>query len=206
MVRQRVRIRFCKQGDLRWIGHRDLARLFERLFRRAGLRLGMSEGFHPKPRISFPSALALGMEGLDEIVELELAEPYAADALLAHLQRFAVGGLRFTSVAVLPEGVKKAQIQGTEYSLRIPEDRGLPTAERIARLLADPRDTDPHEETPRPGDAIESLSLVDGVVHMRLRTSRRRIAGPRDVLAALGLDDLERQGAILTRTRVDIAT
>jgi hypothetical protein len=41
---------------------------------------------------------------------------------------------------------------------------------------------------------------------MRLRTSRRRIAGPRDVLAALGLDDLERQGEILTRTRVDIAT
>ena len=38
-VRQRVRIRFCKQGDLRLMGHRDLARLLERLFRRAGLAL-----------------------------------------------------------------------------------------------------------------------------------------------------------------------
>ena len=54
MVRQRVRIRFRKQGDLRLIGHRDLVRCLERLFRRAGLPLGMSEGFHPKPRMSFP--------------------------------------------------------------------------------------------------------------------------------------------------------
>jgi radical SAM-linked protein len=166
----------------------------------------MSEGFHPKPRISFPSALALGMEGLDEIVEMELTEPCTADKLEAQLQSFAVGGLSFTSVVVLPAGAKKAQIQSTEYRLRIPEDRGLQTAERIARLLADPSDPDPRDETPRPSDAIESLALVDGIVHMRLRTSRQRIAGPRDVLAALGLDDLERRGEVLTRTRVDIAS
>jgi hypothetical protein len=54
----------------------------ERLFRRAGLRLGMSEGFHPKPRLSFPSALAVGIEGLDEVMELELAQTYSADELL----------------------------------------------------------------------------------------------------------------------------
>ncbi|HBO42708.1 MAG TPA: hypothetical protein DD670_01970 [Planctomycetaceae bacterium] len=63
-VRQRVRIRFSKQGDLRLIGHRDLVRVMERLFRRAELPLGMSQGFHPKPRMSFPTALALGIGGL----------------------------------------------------------------------------------------------------------------------------------------------
>ena len=40
----------------------------------AALKLSMTEGFHPKPRIGFPSALALGVEGLDEVVEIELAE------------------------------------------------------------------------------------------------------------------------------------
>ena len=85
MVRQRVRIRFCKQGDLRLIGHRDLMRCLERLFRRAGLALGMSEGFHPKPRMTFPSALAVGIEGIDEVMEFELAEPLAAAELLRRL-------------------------------------------------------------------------------------------------------------------------
>ena len=63
MVRQRMRIRFTKQGDLRWLSHRDLMRTWERLFRRAGVPLGMTEGFHPKPRMNFPSALAVGIAG-----------------------------------------------------------------------------------------------------------------------------------------------
>ena len=74
MVRLRVRIRFSKQGDLRLIGHRDLMRCLERVFRRAGLALGFSQGFHPKPRMTFPLALAVGIEGLDEVMEVELAE------------------------------------------------------------------------------------------------------------------------------------
>ena len=59
-TRVRYRIRFAKSGLLRWTSHRDLARLWERLVRRAALKLSMTEGFHPKPRIGFPSALALG--------------------------------------------------------------------------------------------------------------------------------------------------
>jgi radical SAM-linked protein len=67
-LRLRVRIRFTKQDDLRWIGHRDLMRVWERLFRRAGVALSMTEGFHPKPRINFPSALAVGIAGMDELL------------------------------------------------------------------------------------------------------------------------------------------
>jgi len=93
MVRQRVRMRFCKQGDLRLIGHRDLMRCLERLFRRAGLPLAMSQGFHPKPRMTFPSALALGIEGVDEVLELELTESPPAEELLQRLTPHAPPGL-----------------------------------------------------------------------------------------------------------------
>ena len=44
-------------------------RCLERLFRRAGLALSFSEGFHPKPRMTFPLALAVGIEGVDEVME-----------------------------------------------------------------------------------------------------------------------------------------
>ena len=49
-------------------------RSLERLFRRAGLSLGMSEGYRPKPRMNFPLALAVGIEGRREVMELELNE------------------------------------------------------------------------------------------------------------------------------------
>jgi len=65
-LRIRYRIRFAKAGLLRWISHRDLASLWERLLRRAALKLSMTEGFHPKPRVAFPSALALGVESQDD--------------------------------------------------------------------------------------------------------------------------------------------
>jgi radical SAM-linked protein len=205
MVRQRARIRFRKQGDLRLIGHRDLARLLERLFRRAGLQLGMSEGFHPKPRISFPSALALGIEGLDEVMELELTELGTADELHERLTRHAVPGLSFSSVEILPPGTKKAQLQSTSYELSVPAGRHADTTLQVEQFLGQSADSALQAQGPGAEfvrRSLEDLQWRDGVVRFRLRASRERSAAPRDVLAALGLDDLERAGTYLTRCEV----
>jgi radical SAM-linked protein len=207
MVRQRVRIRFCKQGELRLIGHRDLVRLLERLFRRAGLRLGMSEGFHPKPRMSFPSALSVGIEGLDEVMELELAESRPGDELLRRLESQAVTGLAFRSVEILAPGARKAQVRSAQYRVSIPADRGDQVAERTSRLLA--RTSFPVD---RPGGRgpvdvrrdVEELEFRDGVLSMRLCAAGGRRAGPREVLRALELDDLEQEGVRIVRTAVEV--
>ena len=207
MVRQRVRIRFCKQGDLRLIGHRDLVRSMERLFRRAGLRLGMSEGFHPKPRMSFPSALALGIEGLDEVMELELAEEYTSEELLRRLASCAVPGLEFKSVRLLSPGTRKAQLRRATYRVPVPAERRAEAADRTARLMAEsscpvqrPNHSDPIDLRP----FLEQLTLREGVLTMRLEAGPQRSAGPRDVLAALGMADLETQGVHITRATVEL--
>ena len=207
MVRQRVRIRFCKQGDLRLVGHRDLIRLMERLFRRAGLRLGMSQGFHPKPRMSFPSALAVGIEGLDEVMELELAETYSAEELLKQLAPHAWGGIVFRSIEILPTGTRKAQLRSSTYRVPVPAERRAEATDRTVRLMA--RSTCPIQRPNKPGPIdlrsfLEELNLRDGVLKMRLRASRRQSAGPRDVLRALGLEDLEQEGVYLTRSTVEL--
>ena len=180
----------------------------ERLFRRAELRLAMSEGFHPKPRMSFPSALALGIEGLDEIMELELIGPYTADELLALLTRHTLPGLSFSSIEILPPGAKKAQLRSTSYELSVPAERHAALVSRLEPLLKKPDASNP--ATPE-SDAdlvrrsLEEIQWQDGVVSFRLRTSRERLAGPRDVLAVLGLDDLQRMGATLVRREVRLA-
>jgi radical SAM-linked protein len=179
----------------------------ERLFRRAGLALGMSEGFHPKPRMSFPLALALGMEGLDEVMELELSEPYTAEEVHQLLEKHSIPGLRFVSVDVLPQGTAKAQVARAVYQVSVPTERQGETSERVDRLLSEPTHPIHRPKRAEPLDlksALEALQLADGSLRMRLRVDRDGSVGPRDVLGALGLDDLEREGCYLTRTQVEI--
>ena len=207
MVRLRVRIRFAKQGDLRLIGHRDLMRCFERVFRRAGLAMSFSQGFHPKPRMTFPAALAVGIEGLDEVMEVELAEPTASEELLRRLSPHAPPGLEFLSADVLPEGSRKARIQSVCYEASIPSPPP-DLRDRIDRLLAAaswpivrPKRTAAIDLRP----SIRRLTFSGTTLAMRLDCAEHGgSAGPRDVLAVLGLADFERQGARLCRTAVEI--
>jgi radical SAM-linked protein len=207
MVRLRVRIRFCKQDDLRLIGHRDLMRCFERLFRRASVPLGMSQGFHPKPRMTFPLPLAVGIEGVDEVMELEMAESRSAQDLLARLKSQAPRGLAPKSVEILAPGEKKAQARSATYEVTVPPPLDSGLGERIERLLAQSTLTITRIHGRSPIDLrpmLEELFFRRGVLNMRLKIKQEGCAGPRDVLAALGLEDLESRGVHLARTVVEL--
>jgi radical SAM-linked protein len=207
LIRQRVRIRFTKQGDLRWLSHRDLMRTWERLFHRAVVPLGMTEGFHPKPRMNFPSALAVGIAGDDEMLEIELSEAWPAERLREAIAGHAPPGLEVNQVEVMPPGSKKAQALRVAFEAPVPAARRGAAVERIAAFLAAASCEIAREGRSAPLDLrplVEDLSLVDGMLKMRLRVDREGSARPREVLAAVGLEDLELEGCPLTRTEVEI--
>jgi radical SAM-linked protein len=208
-IRQRVRIRFRKEHDLRLISHLDLLRTLERLFRRAELPLGMSEGFHPKPRMSFPSALAVGIAGTDEVMELELSEERSAEEILAVLMPHLPPGLAINSLEVMPQGSKKAQVRFVQFELPLPSERREAAAQRIEQLWAEETHVVQREEGRGPVDVrsyVDRLELADDRLRMRLRVTGEGAARPREVLEALGLDDLESQGFYLSRTAVELET
>lgn len=217
MIRQRVRIRFTKQDDLRWISHRDLMRVWERLFRRAGVALSMTEGFHPKPRINFPSALAVGIAGLDELVEVDLAEQHTADSLQAAIQSELPPGMNLSAIDVLPAPDHKAQVRQVTFEMAIPTQRQAALAERIDWVLAQTSLPIDREGRKTPLDLrplIADLKLSSGesdnaadqnvVLQMRFRVDREGSARPRELLQALEIDNLEYEGYFLTRTRVEV--
>jgi radical SAM-linked protein len=209
MVRQRVRIRFRKQGDLRLIGHRDLVRTLERLFRRAGVRLAMSEGFHPKLKLSFPSALAVGIAGSEEVMELELAESCRGDELLGRLAPHAPPGLTLDRIDPVPPGTPKGRLRTVTYQVPIPPQHRVEAARQVARLLAAETCTIHRPRRSEPLDLrgfLESLELRGDVLEFRLRASHGASPGPRDVLGALGLADLEQDGIQITRSQVELET
>ena len=208
MIRQRVRIRFRKEGDLRLISHRDLVRTFERLFRRAGLQLGMSEGFHPKARMSFPSALGLGIAGLAEVMEFELAEQLPAEQLRERLAAQTPAGLTLTELQLVAPGQRKAQIRRATYQMLIPDSRHASLLASIARLSEQPECWIARESRQEPldlKDLLDDLDYRDGALCFRLHADRPVGVRPREVLEALGIADLEHQGHCLTRTAVELA-
>lgn len=205
MNRYRLRIRFRKTGDLRQISHRDLARAWERLFRRARLSLAMSQGFHPHPRISFPSALALGIEGEAEVVEVTLTEevhvPSAHQCLIEH----SPPGLIILDVIALDEGHPKASVERMVYEIAIPAERHEAVTAAIQRLMASEKFPFVREDRPEPLDVRASLvecQLVGDRLRFSMCDSRTAQVRPREILAVLGVEDLEQEGSWLTRTDV----
>ena len=172
----------------------------------------MTEGFHPKPRIAFPSALALGVESLDEVVEIELAEELSPGKLLQRLIADNQPGLTMRSVSRLPEGFGKAHLLLSEYIVTPPEnpnwdalgsaimslkDAGTMTIQRKKKTLTfDVVDNLPDIEigTYGAGDS----GTID-VLKLSLVAAEGASLKPSDVLAALDLQDWIENGATITR-------
>ncbi len=196
MVRQRVRIRFSKSGSLKYIGHKDLLRAFESLFRRARLPLAMSNGYHPKVRMSFPSALPLGIEGFDEVLELEMDESAGnvdPGALLVDLNRSSIGGLAFLSARRLGEKDKKAWLVSSVYEMIVPEPFRSSTAGKIASFLPE-KSVIVDKMNGKPVDvraAVADLQFNEesGLLRTELLTQNGPEAGVRELLVVFGLED-----------------
>ena len=110
------------------------------------------------------------------------------------------------SVEILPPGAKKAQVRSASYQAPIPPPLELSLAERIERLLAQSSCTITRTHGRSTIDLrpmLEELILREGVLSMRLKIEQEGSVGPRDVLAVLGLADLESHGVHLTRTAVE---
>ena len=67
---QRLRIRFSRGEEIKFISHLDIMRLWERALRRAGIELAYSEGFSPHPRISLAVPLAVGVTSETELMDV----------------------------------------------------------------------------------------------------------------------------------------
>lgn len=86
-------IQYSKEEEARFLSHLDLMTAMERAFRRAGLPLAFSEGFNPHPRVSFASALAVGVTSEAEYLDVQLLEEIPADEVLQRLNKVLPCGL-----------------------------------------------------------------------------------------------------------------
>jgi radical SAM-linked protein len=207
MVCAKVRIRFCKTGDLRLISHHDLMRCFERMLRRAALPYRCTEGFNPKPRLVFPSPLPLGVIGCQEVADLELDAELAAEEVRERLVRQAVAGLDILEVERI-DGRKTVHARLACYRVSLPPDPCSDLPRRIAALLSSPacwvERQRPHRRKLDVRPYVQDIRLVPEALEMDLVITPSGTARPEEILNFLGLGDLLEQGSAIERTSLEL--
>ena len=98
----RKRVYFDKYGEMKFISHLDLLRFFERLFNKAEIPVKYSEGFHPRPKMSFGSPISLGTEAYNEIMDFETDAEISNEEVVKRLNESPVLGFKVHKVEEVP--------------------------------------------------------------------------------------------------------
>jgi len=195
----RIQITFSKQNALRYIGHLDLHKMWERVARRADLPLAYSQGFHPHPQIQLAAALPLGFSSICEVVDLKFtADLTPDDALRERIQQACPAGLRLLHLQSVEDRAPalQTQVQFAEYHVTLLEATDLPTlrqqAESILLAEALPRERrgKPYDLRPLLRDLQISSTLAEAPPHLKMTLAAREGATgrPEEVLLALGIN------------------
>ena len=112
-----VRLRFYKRGSLTFIAHLDLVRTLTKSIARAGIPVRYSEGFNPHPRLSFSSAMSIGLESDCEFLDIRLTKTVDPALMMQAFNEALTEELQATE-AYLPEG-KFTDIAYSSYEIRM---------------------------------------------------------------------------------------
>ncbi len=209
-VRQFFRLRFSKQGDVRFTSHHDLMRLFERVMRRARLPVAMSGGFNPRPRISLPAPLSVGFLGRNEILDFELERWLRPEEVRRRFEEQLPAGIRIESLQNVPS---KPDRRPRQFFYLVHLLDGHPvTAARLNELLEVTeliveRSYDGRTKTLDIRPFIGRIRLRGSELHLLFEVSERGTARPEEVLQFLGCKPAVHylKGAI-ERTNVNLSS
>lgn len=190
----RVRLRFSKLGKIRFTSHRDVARMFERAFRRTGLPVAYSGGFAPRPKVSFGLALPTGAESVAEYLDVELSRHVDPAALPGSLSPALPVGVDVTAAAAVDGRAPSLQQEVTScvWVVELPElgeaaVASLAGETLAARTLAATRERKGKPVTDDLRPAIISLTADGTTLTFELATQPRGVR-PTEVLGVVRPD------------------
>ena len=119
----KIRIKFAKEGTMKFIGHLDIMRYFQKVMRRADVNIRYSEGFSPHQIMSFASPLGVGMESRGEYVDIEVLTTDSSTEMLRRINSTMAEGMEALSYRLLPDTAANAMsiVAAADYTLRFRE-------------------------------------------------------------------------------------
>jgi radical SAM-linked protein len=157
----KVRIKFAKYGAMKFIGHLDMMRFFQKAIRRADIDIKYSEGFSPHQIMSFAAPLGVG-----EYLDIEVNSMTTTEDMKSALNKTMTEGVEILDVGILPDNAKNAMasVAAASYRLQVKErELGIPNiGDAVAGFYA--QETIPYtKETKK---SVVELDLKQGIYEM----------------------------------------
>ncbi len=134
----KIRIKFTKTGNLRFIGHLDVMRYFQKLMRRAKVDIRYSEGYSPHQIMSFAQPLGLGDTSTGEYVDIEVNSTDSSEAMLKALNDAGMEEIRCLSYVKIDDETRHSNamsnVAAADY--RIYFRKGLPDPEDLTAFFS----------------------------------------------------------------------
>jgi len=118
---RRLKVSYSKQDSAKYFGHLELVSIFLRAIRRAGIPVKFSEGFHPKPRISFEDPLPIGLESLNENLYLTVADNVEPHGIKKSLNDHLPKGLLVRACCYVPTKPAPRSLKSASYRVTLKE-------------------------------------------------------------------------------------
>lgn len=191
----KVRVKFTKHGALRFIGHLDVMRYFQKAIRRAGIDVVYSSGFSPHQVMSFAAPLSVGLTSDGEYFDMEVYSAVSSEAMEKSLNDVMAEGIEVKEVRLLPERSKNAMasVAAAEYlvTVRPGHEPAFSLAEAVSRFAESAnvpyvKKTAKSETTLDLKEAVYELSMTaEGSVRMLVEAGSVRNIKPIMVMEAL---------------------
>lgn len=200
----RIRLTYKKEASLRYTGHLDLHKVWERTFRRARLPLAYSQGFHPQPKIQQACPLPLGFTSDCEIVDFWITEDVPANTIKTALESAVHPGIIILDVKCIPLADPPLQttIRSALYEILLLKSENLETIPgKIKSILSEPS-----LQRERRGKIYDLRPLIHSLafknekfssIVVQLSAMPGATGRPEEVLALMGIDPIN---AEVTRT------
>lgn len=201
------RIRFTKLNQQRGLSHHELMKVLQNALKNSTLPIKYTEGFNPHPRLSLPTALGLGVESLDEVMETELttwvAPKLIGEKLGAHLPE----GIKITAIEPFVRS-KRIAIEYVEYEATL--DKEIPGEElqrRIENLLSKKeavieRQREKYKQVVDIRRYLSALKFKDGKIIIHIKVTDFGTAKPEEILRALDIEITPGVRIIKTKTEL----
>jgi radical SAM-linked protein len=213
---QRLRIRFCRGEEIRFISHLDIMRLWQRALNRAGIPLAYSEGFSPHPRISLAAPLQVGVTSQAELMDLFCTKWVSPHFFTDAVNQQLPPGIKILQVyAVAPTMPSlQSQVSYSEYEVQIETEKDKPDIESALTSLLSAKQLPWHHERDTGTRSYDLRTLIDKLwltdwhkgsctIGMRLRCDNSGSGRPEQVAAALGFANYPKS---ILRTKLILRT
>ncbi len=133
-----IRLKFEKQGNLKFIGHLDVMRAFQKLNLRSGADISYSGGFSPHQEMSFATPLGLGLTSYGEYVDIKMNSCPDKKTLIEKMNAVNLPDMKILDACLLPDDAKNAMslLAAADYTVRFRDEENM-TMEEIDTFFED---------------------------------------------------------------------